>query len=94
MAEEGALPIETLYINNLNEKVNLEVVKKMLYMVFSQYGPVVEIIAHKGVKLRGQAWVVFRDVASAANALRGKQGFNFYDKPLVCTCAYNAKDAP
>ena len=30
-----------------------------------------------------QAWVVFSDVPAATNALRGMQGFNFYDRPLV-----------
>lgn len=32
-----------------------------------------------------QAWVIFRDLNSAVNALKGKQGFQFYDKPLVRT---------
>ncbi len=27
--------------------------------------------------------MVYQDVASATNALRRLQGFNFYDKPLV-----------
>ena len=33
--------------------------------------------------MRGQAFVVFRDVTSATNALRSMQGFPFYDKPMV-----------
>jgi RNA recognition motif-containing protein len=53
------------------------------YRVFSQYGRVVDIVACKGLKLRGQAWVVFENAATATAAMRGKQGFNFYDKPLV-----------
>lgn len=52
-------------------------------MVFSQYGKVTDVIAKKGLKLRGQAWVVFEEESSAVNALRGKQGFSFYEKPLV-----------
>lgn len=51
-------------------------------MIFSQYGKVVEIVCSRGIKLRGQAWVTFTDVASATSAMRGKQGFNFYDKPI------------
>uniref|UniRef100_A0A7S0SQW6 RRM domain-containing protein n=1 Tax=Chromulina nebulosa TaxID=96789 RepID=A0A7S0SQW6_9STRA len=54
----------------------------MLYMIFSQYGKVIDIIACKGLKLRGQAWVVFQDITTATNALKGKQGFNFFGKPL------------
>jgi RNA recognition motif-containing protein len=76
-------PCQTLYINNVNEKIKSDVLKKMLYMIFSQYGKVVDIVAKKGLKLRGQSWVVFQDASAATNALRGKQGFNFYGKPLV-----------
>lgn len=85
MSEAAAAlqPRETLYLNNINEKVNTDLVKRMLYMVFSQYGKVQEVIAKRGNKTRGQAWVVFSDVAAATNAMRGKQGFNFYDRPLV-----------
>jgi RNA recognition motif-containing protein len=77
------VPSQTLYINNINEKVKIDVLKKMFYMVFSQYGKVVDIVAKKGLKMRGQAWVVFQDTSAATNAMRGKQGFNFYGKPLV-----------
>ena len=81
--EMEASPSQTLYINNINEKVKIDVLKKMFYMVFSQYGKVTAIVSKKGMELRGQAWVTFQDVAAASNALRGKQGFNFYGKPLV-----------
>lgn len=76
-------PSQTLYVNNLNDKLALDALKKQLYMVFSQYGKVTEVIAFKGVKGRGQAWIVYQDISHATQALRSKQGFNFYDKPLV-----------
>jgi RNA recognition motif-containing protein len=47
-------PTQTLYVNNLNEKVKKDVLKKTLYAVFSQFGRVIEIVASKGLKLRGQ----------------------------------------
>lgn len=47
-------PSQTLYINNINEKIKKPVLKKMLYMVFAQYGKVIDIVACKGLKLRGQ----------------------------------------
>jgi RNA recognition motif-containing protein len=86
-------PSQTLYINNINEKTKIDVLKKMLYMMFSQYGKVVDLIAKKGTKLRGQAWVVFADVSAATNALRGKQGFSFYGKPMKIQYAKNKSDA-
>lgn len=80
---EAGSPNQTLYINNINEKINKKVLKKMLYMVFAQHGRIAQIVACKGLKLRGQAWIVFQDVNAAISALNAKQGFNFYDKPLV-----------
>ncbi len=47
-------PNQTLYVNNINEKINKKVLKKMLYMLFSQHGKVKDIVACKGIKLRGQ----------------------------------------
>lgn len=32
--------------------------------------------------MRGQAFVIFKEVSSATNALRSMQGFPFYDKPM------------
>jgi RNA recognition motif-containing protein len=72
----------TLYINNINEKIKKEPLKKLLYMLFSQYGKVRQIVACKGIKMRGQAWIVFDNDSSAANALKGKQGFKLYGKEL------------
>jgi len=80
-------PNQTLYVNNINEKIPKEVLKKQLYMLFSQYGRVKQITACKGIKLRGQSWIVFHDLNSAMNAMKGKQGFVFYDKPLRITFA-------
>ena len=124
-------PNQTLYINNLNEKVKKEgsfisceyldsctnqqfgfcvrlvwsykrltfqahvtpcffaphvELKKSLYAIFSQFGPILDIVALKTLKMRGQAFVVFQDISSATNALRSMQGFPFYDKPMVCIC--------
>mmetsp|Transcript_121720 Transcript_121720/g.239061 ORF Transcript_121720/g.239061 Transcript_121720/m.239061 type:complete len:132 (+) Transcript_121720:40-435(+) len=80
-------PNQTIYIKNINEKVKKDVLKKQLYMLFSQYGRVKKIVACKGIKLRGQAWVVFQDVNSATNAMKGKQAFIFYDKPMQLSYA-------
>ena len=57
--------------------------KKSLKAVFSQFGKIVEVLAFKTLKHKGQAWVVFEDVSSATSALRQMQGFPFYDKPMV-----------
>jgi RNA recognition motif-containing protein len=57
--------------------------KKCMYAMFSQFGRIVDVVALKTLRLRGQAWVVFSDVSAATNALRTMQGFPFFDKPIV-----------
>ncbi|XP_044147976.1 U2 small nuclear ribonucleoprotein B'' [Bufo gargarizans] len=75
-------PNHTVYINNLNDKVKKEELKRSLYALFSQFGHVMDIVALKTIKMRGQAFVVFKELSSSTNALRQLQGFPFYDKPM------------
>lgn len=75
-------PNHTIYINNLNEKIKKEELKKSLYAIFSQFGQILDIVALKTLKMRGQAFVIFKEIASATNALRSMQGFPFYEKPM------------
>lgn len=75
-------PNNTIYVNNLNEKVKKEELKKSLYAIFSQFGQILNIVALKTLKMRGQAFVIFKEISSATNALRSMQGFPFYDKPM------------
>lgn len=84
-------PSHTIYINNLNEKVKKEDLKKSLYAIFSQFGQIMDIVALKTLKMRGQSFVIFKEISSATNALRTMQGFPFYDKPM--RIAYSKTDS-
>ncbi|KLO18100.1 RNA-binding domain-containing protein [Schizopora paradoxa] len=75
-------PNTTLYINNLNDKVNKEELKSQLFALFMTYGRVIDVVAQKGTKMRGQAFLVFSDLAEATSAMRACEGMLFYDKPL------------
>lgn len=57
--------------------------KKSLYAIFSQFGQILDILVAQTLKMKGQAFVIFKEVNSASNALRSMQGFPFYDKPMV-----------
>ncbi|XP_008782587.1 U2 small nuclear ribonucleoprotein B'' [Phoenix dactylifera] len=85
-------PNQTIYIKNLNEKVKKEELKRSLYALFSQYGRILDVVALKTPKLRGQAWVVFTEVTAASNAVRQMQNFPFYDKPLRIQYAKTKSD--
>ncbi|XP_060882361.1 U2 small nuclear ribonucleoprotein B'' [Labrus mixtus] len=75
-------PNHTIYINNINDKVKKEEMKRSLYALFSQFGQILEVVAMKTMKMRGQAFVVFKELAASTNALRQLQGFPFYNKPM------------
>jgi len=90
--EPNLEPNQTLYINNINEKIDKKILKNSLYMIFSQFGKIVEIVACKGLKLRGQAWVCYQDVTVATAAMKTRQGFNFYGKPLRISYAKSKSD--
>ncbi|XP_053545093.1 U1 small nuclear ribonucleoprotein A [Bombina bombina] len=82
MAVHETRPNNTIYINNLNEKIKKDELKKSLYAIFSQFGQILDILVSRSLKMRGQAFVIFKEVSSATNALRSMQGFPFYDKPM------------
>ncbi|XP_033645837.1 U1 small nuclear ribonucleoprotein A-like [Asterias rubens] len=86
-------PNQTIYINNLNEKIKKDELKKSLYAIFSQFGQILDIVALKTLKMRGQAFVVFKDINSATNALRSMQGFPFYEKPMRIQYGKSTSDA-
>uniref|UniRef100_K4ADJ3 RRM domain-containing protein n=3 Tax=Setaria TaxID=4554 RepID=K4ADJ3_SETIT len=85
-------PNQTIYLNNLNEKVKKEELKRSLYALCSQYGRILDVVALKTQKLRGQAWVVFSEITAATNAFRGLQDFDFYGKKMRVQYAKTKSD--
>ncbi|TFK28789.1 RNA-binding domain-containing protein [Coprinopsis marcescibilis] len=75
-------PNSTIYINNLNDKITKDELKTQLYALFTTYGKIIDIVASKSPKMRGQAFLVFSDLAGATTAMRACEGMLFYDKPL------------
>jgi U2 small nuclear ribonucleoprotein B'' len=81
------LIVTRLYVKNLNEKINKIELKRALYMLFSTYGPVLDIVTSrvgaKGQTMRGQAHIVYRDIQTSTQAMRALQGFEFFERELV-----------
>lgn len=82
---------ETIYIRNLNERIPLTSLKRDLAALFSKYGSR-EVIAHKNIRMRGQAFIVFGQVGDAERAMRDLQGYPFEDKPMVLQYARSKSD--
>ncbi|RHZ79635.1 hypothetical protein Glove_143g11 [Diversispora epigaea] len=87
------LPNQTLYVRNLNEKTNKEELRRSLYALFSAYGRILDIVAMKTIKMRGQAFIVFKEIQSATAAMRGLNGFMFYDRTMHIEYAKGKSDA-
>lgn len=58
------------------------VLKEQLYFLYCQFGPVIGIVAQKGPKRKGQAFVIFQDANSATMALKSTDGMAFFGKEM------------
>ncbi|TGJ82722.1 hypothetical protein E0Z10_g6047 [Xylaria hypoxylon] len=86
-------PNQTLYVTNLpSTKINKADLKTALYLLFSTYGPVLDVVALKTTKMRGQAHIVFRDIHAATQAMRSLEGFQFLGKELKIQYAKSKSD--
>lgn len=107
---------ETLYIQNLNEKIKVDgkksrstlycctmwdhclmfvsvlvVMKATLKALFKSYGTVLDVTAHRNLRMRGQAFVSFDSSEVASKALKEVNRFPLYAKPMVrpyATCSH------
>jgi U2 small nuclear ribonucleoprotein B'' len=76
-------PNQTLYVTNLpSSKIQKTDLRTALYLLFSTYGPVLDVVALKTMKMRGQAHITFRDVQSATQAMRSLEGQSFLGRDL------------
>ena len=77
-------PNQTLYVTNLpSAKIQKEDIRTALYMLFSTYGSVLDVVALKTMKMRGQAHIVYKDIQTATMAMRALDGFEFLGRPMV-----------
>ena len=83
---------ETLYINNLNEKIKIDELKSSLRTLFGKHGTIIEIRARNTIKLKGQAFITFSTQPEATDALTALNGKDFLGKPLQIAYAHNKSD--
>jgi RNA recognition motif-containing protein len=85
-------PNPTVYVKNLDWKLKKNLLKRGLYVLFSRYGKVVEIIALRRDGLRGQAFVIMQDVPSATAVIAHLSGYSFFGKDLILQYARSTSD--
>ncbi|KAI5453837.1 hypothetical protein NCC49_004833 [Naganishia albida] len=93
MSNVNSQPIPTLYVNNIESKVKKDELRRQLYALFVPYGKILDVVAQKGNKMRGQAFVVFEEQSAATAAMRALVGEDFYGRPLRITYARSTSNA-
>ncbi|KAK0500901.1 hypothetical protein EDD18DRAFT_1146487 [Armillaria luteobubalina] len=83
---------ETLYVQNLNEKIKIDVLKSSLRGLFKPYG-VLDVVAHSNLRMRGQAFVSFETPEQAEKAMNDVRGFPLYSKSMQISFARTRADA-
>ncbi|KAL5121856.1 hypothetical protein ACEQ8H_000071 [Pleosporales sp. CAS-2024a] len=91
-ANKEGIPNRTLYVRGLPDKLAKEDLKRNLYMLFATYGVVLDVVALKTMKMRGQAHIVFRDLDASTQAMRALQGFTFFGKDMNIAYAKTKSD--
>lgn len=92
---QAAAPVaenHTLYLNNLDDKVNANKLKAALLEICSPFGEIHDIICMKSLVRKGQAWVIYKDVNSAREALSSLQSFPLFNKPMRLQYARTKSD--
>eukprot|EP00053_Salpingoeca_punica_P009089 m.81363 g.81363 ORF g.81363 m.81363 type:complete len:310 (-) comp14872_c0_seq4:309-1238(-) len=82
----------TIRVNNLDEKIKEAQLKTNLHAIFDQFGKIVQIVAMKSLKRRGQAFIVFDTIESAVKAHGTMQGFPFSGKEMNIRFAHTESD--
>ncbi|KAL1868687.1 hypothetical protein Daus18300_005821 [Diaporthe australafricana] len=86
-------PNQTLYVRNVpSAKIQKEDLRTALYLLFSTYGPVLDVVALKTTSMRGQAHIVYRDIQTATQAMRALDGFNFLGYDMKVAYAKSKSD--
>ncbi|KAJ4301617.1 hypothetical protein N0V90_003710 [Kalmusia sp. IMI 367209] len=86
------VPIETIYVNNLEERIKIETLKDALAVVFKHYGTILDIIAKSSLKRKGQAFIVFDSQQSCLDAVEEMNGFEMYGKVMKVSRAKTHSD--
>ena len=80
-------------VRNLEERVKVDQLKEALSEIFSEYGNIIDLVAKTNLKAKGQAFIVFDDINSAARAIDEVNGFELFEKPMQLDYARTRSDA-
>ena len=87
------IPNETLYLNNLNEKIPENELKVTLRNLFSQFGEILDIKVKTSIQCKGQAFIVYSNLESSIEAMKKIKGVLLFNKKINIEFARKKSDA-
>lgn len=72
----------------------IPVMTQTLANLFKSYRPIMPIVAHRNLRMRGQAFVTFPDIETANRARREVGEFPLYGKPVVSDVSLSLCNSP
>jgi RNA recognition motif-containing protein len=87
------LTSSSVYASNLNESTPIADLTVSLREVFLEFGTIIDVVAKKSLRRKGQAFIVFDTAENAANAIEYLQDFELFDKPMKLAFARTRSDA-
>ncbi|KAK4941574.1 hypothetical protein LTR66_014795, partial [Elasticomyces elasticus] len=88
----GANQPSATFVKNLEERIAIPELIEALHELFTDYGTVIDIVAKRNLKAKGQAFIVFSTPEEAASAIEEVQGFELFGKPVVLDFAKTRSD--
>lgn len=94
--ESAEEPNQTIYLNNLPDRLKKPFLRHQLYILASSFGQVLDVVALKTPKMRGQAHIVYKELEHAMVARKELEGFPFFGKVIRArfaeTISHKAKE--
>lgn len=84
--------IETIYVRNLNDRISLNKLKPALELIFQAYGRIIQLTAHKNLKMKGQAFITFDSSESSKKAVEEANNKVLFGKSMQVTFAKSNSD--
>nr|OQO24221.1 hypothetical protein B0A51_07612 [Rachicladosporium sp. CCFEE 5018] len=93
MEDADTPPSATVYVRNLDERIKIPALIEALHGVFDEFGEIVDIIAKRSNKRKGQAFIVYTTAEAAQEAIDELQGFELFGKQIGLEFARTRSDA-
>lgn len=85
--------MNSLYLRGIDEKIKIPVLEEAIRKVCEPLGEIVEVIAKKNLRARGQAFVVFSNVDDADDAREFLQEETLFGRKIIVDFAKSKSDA-